>query len=219
MAIPDETLDLVTFVSEYKSHVTGVNMAHTPFSQQQQLVVVGVGTKPARHTRRVAVTVTLLALCVVGRAATALGQQTSADATKNSDRPTVLFMCPHGAAKSFLASAYFQRLARERGLNVRVESAGTDPDPDVAPAVANHLKAKGYEAPTSKPRRASADDMAAADVVVSIGCDLKDLPAPTGTLVKWDDVPALSENFEGADKRIREQVIQLVDELLRKQQH
>ena len=25
-------------------------------------------------------------------------------------------MCPHGAAKSVLASAYFQRLAKERGL-------------------------------------------------------------------------------------------------------
>lgn len=45
--------------------------------------------------------------------------------------PTVLFMCPHGAAKSVLASAYFERLAKERGLNVRVESAGTEPDATV----------------------------------------------------------------------------------------
>ena len=34
--------------------------------------------------------------------------------------PTVLFLCPHGAAKSVLASAYFQRAAKERGLNVTV---------------------------------------------------------------------------------------------------
>jgi protein-tyrosine-phosphatase len=37
-------------------------------------------------------------------------------------------MCPHGEAKSVLASAYFQRLAKERGLNVHVVSAGTDPE-------------------------------------------------------------------------------------------
>ena len=61
--------------------------------------------------------------------------------------PTVLFMCPHGAAKSVLASAYFERLAKERGLNVRVESAGTDPDPTVSPAVAAHLKRQGYPLP------------------------------------------------------------------------
>ena len=41
----------------------------------------------------------------------------------------VLFMCPHGAGKSVLASAYFERLAREKGLNVRVDARGTEPDP------------------------------------------------------------------------------------------
>src|SRR5215204_4610770 len=58
---------------------------------------------------------------------------------------TVLFLCPHGAAKSVLASAYFQRAAKERGLNVRVDAAGTDPDPAVSQAVADHLRENGYE--------------------------------------------------------------------------
>ena len=38
----------------------------------------------------------------------------------------VLFMCPHGAGKSVLASAYFERLAREKGLKVRVDAAAPD---------------------------------------------------------------------------------------------
>ena len=102
-------------------------------------------------------------------------------------------------------------------MNVRVLSAGTDPDPEMAPVVASHLMKQGYEVPLVKPRRATADDLVVADVVVSIGCDLKDLPAPRGTLVTWDDVPAPSEDFARADERIRERVIQLVDELVRKQ--
>jgi arsenate reductase len=134
-----------------------------------------------------------------------------------SDPPTVLFMCPHGAAKSVLASAYFKRLARERGLNVHVISAGTEPDPEVAPAVARHLSSTGHDVPVTKPRRATAADMSAADIVISIGCDLEGLPKPRGTLVRWDDVPALSEEFSAADAKIRERVIQLVDELVRKQ--
>jgi arsenate reductase len=171
----------------------------------------------ASHARRVTLTTALLALCA-SAGATALGHQARAGATTNSGESlTVLFLCPHGAAKSVLASAYFQRLARERGLKVRVESAGTDPDPDVAPAVARHLKVSGYETPAAKPRRVTADDMARADVVVSVGCDLKDLPAPRGTLVKWDDVPPPSEDFQRADGKIRERVIELVDELMRKQ--
>jgi arsenate reductase len=129
-------------------------------------------------------------------------------------RPTVLFMCPHGAGKSVLASAYFQRLAKERGLNVRVESAGTDPDPEVAPIVATHLKKTGYELPVAKPRRVTDADLATADVVVSIGCDLKSFAPPRGTLLRWDDVPGPSEDLAGAEATIRAQATQLVDELL-----
>jgi arsenate reductase (thioredoxin) len=140
------------------------------------------------------------------------------DARTGADRArptTVLFMCPHGAAKSVLASAYFQRIAKERGLNVRVDSAGTDPDPEVGKAVAAHLTKTGYALPIDKPRRATASDVEQADVVVSLGCDLAGLPQPRGRLLKWDDVPGPSENFAAADQAIRKHVEELVDELIR----
>ena len=169
-----------------------------------------------RRTWRAAVAALLLGLCTA-TALTAAHQQAEASGGQRGKPPTILFMCPHGAAKSVLASAYFQRLAKERGLNVRVLSAGTDPDPDVAPAVAKHLKNQGYDVPVAKPRRATAEDMLVADVVVSIGCELKNLPQPPGTLVHWDDVPAPSEDLARADEKIRERVLQLVDELVGKQ--
>jgi hypothetical protein len=59
--------------------------------------------------------------------------------------------------------------------------------------------------------------MADADVVVSIGCSLENLPPPRGTLLRWDDVPAPSEDFAKADQRIRERVMELVDELVKQQ--
>jgi arsenate reductase (thioredoxin) len=98
-------------------------------------------------------------------------------------------MCPHGAAKSVLASAYFQRLANERGLNVHVESAGTEPDATVSSAVAAHLKGQGYSIPIAKLRKVAPEEFAAAEVVISIGCDLAALPQPRGRLVRWDEVP------------------------------
>ena len=64
----------------------------------------------------------------------------------------VLFMCPHGAAKSVLAAAYFDKQARERGLDVHVRTVGTEPDPAVSPAVAAHLRANGYDVPVAKPQ-------------------------------------------------------------------
>ena len=124
--------------------------------------------------------------------------------------PTILFMCPHGAAKSVLASAYFLRRAKQRGLNVHVVSAGTEPDPAVAPAVAAHLVRQGYTVPITVPQKVSQETVASADVVVSIGCDLTGLPVPKGTLVKWDDVPSPSQNFTGADDAIRKRVAALI---------
>ena len=166
-----------------------------------------------RHRSRVIISAASICLAVVASRAGISGQQQPGPAKQ----PTVLFMCPHGAAKSVLASAYFQRAARERGLNVQVISAGTEPEPQVAPAVAAHLTKNGYQVPITIPRRVTDEEFATADVVISIGCDLKGLPAPHGTLQNWDDVPALSDDFARADAKIRERVMRLVDELARKQ--
>jgi len=131
--------------------------------------------------------------------------------------PTVLFVCPHGAAKSVLASAYFQRAAKERGLNVRVDAAGTNPDEAVSPAVAEHLRRSGYAVPVTKPRAVTKDDLATADVVISLGCDISKLPATPRELKKWDEVPGPSEDPQGADEAIRRRVTALVEELLARQ--
>jgi protein-tyrosine-phosphatase len=134
----------------------------------------------------------------------------------NAAKPTtVLFMCPHGAAKSVMASAYFQRLAKERGLNVRVDSGGTEPDAAVAPKVAELLVKDGYQVPVAKPRLVTPADLASADVVVSLGCDMGALPAPKGKLQKWDEVPSPSADLDKSAAAIRARVVALVEELSR----
>lgn len=133
--------------------------------------------------------------------------------TSRKPAPTVLFMCPHGAAKSLMASAYFQKLAKERGLNVRVDSAGTEPDAQLSKGVVAHLEKNGYTIPITKPRAATPADMSAADVVISMGCNLSQLPAPKGVLKNWN-VPDFSADFNVAEQSIRDQVTKLVDELM-----
>jgi protein-tyrosine-phosphatase len=170
----------------------------------------GPGGHVDKNRRAIAV-VMILGLCLAGSRSSALTQTTSA----SRKAPTVLFMCPHGAAKSVLASAYFERAAQERGLKVVVTSAGTAPDPAVAPAVAAHLTKNGYSVPISKPARATAEQVATADVVVSLGCDLTGYPAPQGRILNWDDVPSPSQDFEKADAAIKQKVAALIDELVR----
>jgi hypothetical protein len=49
---------------------------------------------------------------------------------------TVLFVCPHGAGKSRLAAAFFNRVAP---TGWRATSAGQEPDPVLSPLAANLL--------------------------------------------------------------------------------
>jgi arsenate reductase (thioredoxin) len=133
-------------------------------------------------------------------------------------RPTtVLFLCPHGAAKSVLASAHFAHLAAERGLRVKVDFAGTEPDPAVAPQVAEHLEKQGLAPLAPTPRLVTAADVDAADIVISLGCDLAAIPGGGGKNVRQWDVPGPGEHLVEADAAIRARVVALVDELLRQQ--
>jgi arsenate reductase (thioredoxin) len=76
------------------------------------------------------------------------------------DDCTILFLCPHNAAKSVIAAAYYEQLAAERGLTLRATSAGTDPDPGVSPGVAAALLAEGIDVRAHRPRRVTAEEMA-----------------------------------------------------------
>ena len=108
-------------------------------------------------------------------------------------------MCPHGAAKSVLAAAYFIKEAKERGLDVHVQSVGTEPDPAVSPVVAAHLRANGYDVPVAKPQLVSDEDLTGSDLVVSLGCDLAGR-AVRGELRRWD-APEPIRRFRGDGRR------------------
>jgi arsenate reductase len=159
----------------------------------------------------------LAASLLLGLAFSADAQRSSKVTTSTERTPTVLFMCPHGAAKSVLASAYFRRLAKERGLNVQVDAAGTESQDAVSPVVAEHLRRNGYPIPVTKPRAVTKEDLDRADIVISMGGDLTALPATPQGLQKWDDVPGPSEDLAGADEAIRRRGIALVEELLARQ--
>jgi arsenate reductase len=126
----------------------------------------------------------------------------------------ILFMCPHGAAKSVLASAYFTQLAKERGLRVRVDAVGTDPDPAVAANVKDHLTRNGYALPITVPRRVTPADLTEADIVISLGCDVSQFPGRVrGQLRQWDEIPGPGEHFAEADAAIRARVVALIEEV------
>ena len=125
---------------------------------------------------------------------------------------TVLFVCLHGAAKSVLAAADFGRLARARGLEARAVFAGTEPDPEIAPKVLGELLAEGVDLRGERPRRVTPEDVAGAWRVVTFGCELGPLAAGA-PVERWDDVPAVSEDFRKARAAIDARLTRLLDDL------
>ena len=123
----------------------------------------------------------------------------------------VLFVCLHGAAKSVLAAADFERLAQERRLPIAAESAGTEPDPEIAPKVLAALKAEGVDLTGRKPRLVTREMAAGATRIVAFGCALG-AAAPEGTKVEqWEDVPNVSDGLPAARAAIRERLERLLD--------
>src|SRR5918994_2792019 len=123
---------------------------------------------------------------------------------------TVVFVCQHGAAKSVLAAALLERLAAEHGAQLCALARGTEPEPQVASAVAAGLRAEGVDVAAWQPRPLTPGDLARAWRVVSFGPDLSHL-VPNGTpLELWDDVPAVSDGFQPAQVAIAGRLLRLI---------
>jgi arsenate reductase len=123
---------------------------------------------------------------------------------------TVVFVCQHGAAKSVLAAALLERLAGERAIPLRALARGTEPEPQVAPAVAAGLLAEGIDVRAWRPRPLTPGDLARGWRVVSFAPDLSQL-VPSGTVLEvWDDVPAVADGFQAAQAAIAGRLLRLI---------
>ena len=75
------------------------------------------------------------------------------------------------------------------------------------------LLADGIDVTDHRPRRVTPEDLAAADRIITLGCDIEALAPPGASIVSWDDVPPVSRDLEGARTTIRQHVERLVVEL------
>jgi arsenate reductase (thioredoxin) len=102
---------------------------------------------------------------------------------------SVIFVCEHGAAKSVIATAYFNKLAAQRGLPYRATFRGTTPQDDLSVRAVAGLKADGVAIPSGKPAAISEGDVTRATHIFAIGCTLPAAAAKSGKAADWTDVP------------------------------
>lgn len=125
---------------------------------------------------------------------------------------TILFLCPHNAAKSVIAAACFNQQAAQSGLAWTAVSAGTEPAAQVSLAVVQLLLGDGIDVSGHRPRSVTHDDLETANRVISLGCAPESLPARVD-IEHWNDVPLPSQNVHTAYTVIQTHVHQLITNL------
>jgi protein-tyrosine-phosphatase len=123
----------------------------------------------------------------------------------------VAFVCLHGSAKSVLASEYLNRVAGERGLDIRATASGREPDDAIPGNVVEGLLRKGFDVRGRKPLAATAQRFDEAQVVVSFGCDLDGLVPQARTIELWSACPAVGDDFDAAWRFITARVDRLIE--------
>jgi Low molecular weight phosphotyrosine protein phosphatase len=113
--------------------------------------------------------------------------QTQEAGKQTEEASVVIFVCEHGAAKSILSAAIFNKLALERGLNLRAIARGTNPDPEISPKVAAGLKADELASSEPAPKKISKADLAGARRVITF-CALPDGYPGSIKVENWDPV-------------------------------
>jgi protein-tyrosine-phosphatase len=135
-----------------------------------------------------------------------------APAAQTALQPAVVFVCEHGAAKSVIATAYFNKLARERGLPYRATFRGTDPQAELSVSALKGLREDGIEIPAGKPTAISTADVEKATHLFAIGCTLPAAATSSGKAGDWSDVPD-GQGYAAMRDAIVRHVTALLDDL------
>ena len=157
------------------------------------------------------------ALLVTAVAATASGAFAEAPVQPSPANPRIVFVCEHGAAKSVIATAYFNKLAAERGLPYRATFRGTSPQEALSVRAVAGLNADGVAIPAGAPSAIEATDIEKATHIFAIGCTLPPAAQASGKAKDWSDVPD-DKGYEGQRDAIVRHVKELLDELQRRGQ-
>ncbi len=82
---------------------------------------------------------------------------------------TILLLCPHNAAKSIMAEAYYNHRVQQEGLPFLADSAGTEPSEQIWLTVIELLQREGIPLTSQIPRQVTRDDLLDAFQMISMG--------------------------------------------------
>lgn len=164
-----------------------------------------------RRTARIHTHLTSLAARFARDRLTATAQ---AEGTVPKEVPEVLFICVHNASRSQMAAALLNHHAAGR---VHVRSAGSAPADTINPDVVEVMTEIGLDLGSEYPKPLTDDVVAAADVVVSMGCGDACIVYPGKRYLDWTladpdnaSLEVVRQIRDDLDTRVRELLAELI---------
>ena len=128
------------------------------------------------------------------------------------DKSSIIFVCEHGAAKSIIAAAFFNQMAEQNGLNFRAAARATNPDAELSEPTVQGLFRDGLLQTESTPKKLTLSDIESAVQIVSF-CELPGEYKEMTFVEQWDDIPAVSEDYDKARTEIVRRIHPLIDRI------
>ncbi|HLW54707.1 MAG TPA: hypothetical protein VKW06_17860 [Candidatus Angelobacter sp.] len=122
----------------------------------------------------------------------------------------MIFVCEHGAAKSVVAAAWFNKLASERHLRFHAVARGFTPQADLSQSAIAGLRRDGVTFPEDKPQALNAAEASRALRIVALD------PPPASAQSFHADffaVPAPKDGYERSRDAILERVKTILSDL------
>jgi arsenate reductase (thioredoxin) len=145
------------------------------------------------------------------------GQTTKAK-KKTKTIETILFVCEHGAARSTIAAAYFNKLAKAQHFNYQATFRGTDPDTALTIGTKKGLTQDSFDVQNWKPLLVSKEDIEKAAQIVTFDCTLPSNISTSKPITQWNGIPAISKNYEIARDEILKKVQAFMQQLPQKKE-
>lgn len=129
---------------------------------------------------------------------------------------TVLFVCFHNAGRSQMAEAFFNHIAKERGLALRARSAGTVAKREINPVAMAAMEEVGISMEKQLPKQLMDGDLHFANRVITMHCGVDPAHCPSGLpedTVDWNLEDPAGKPIETV-RRIRDQIKARVESLI-----
>ena len=128
------------------------------------------------------------------------------------EKQSIIFVCEHGAAKSIIAAAYFDQLAKQTGLKLRALARATNPDDKLSEPTVRGLSRDGLVPTESAPQKLTRHDIQSAAQIVSF-CELPGEYKEMTFVEQWDAIPTVSEDYDKARTEIVQRIHHLIDRI------